>query len=127
MFIAVLQELRSKLSGLKSYRGQPYLMSMAGPSAYEKLDKMDLQAVCSALDHVNIMTYDMHGAWDTQTGHQSALLDPNPFEYSVDNVVANYTKVSGRARRGARLRWGRAGGGGGKGGCSTLAHASFRG
>ncbi|GFR47249.1 hypothetical protein Agub_g8935 [Astrephomene gubernaculifera] len=89
-YVAFLQDLRSRLNGRRSWRGQPFLMTMAGPSGTDKLNKMTLSSICAQLDWVNIMTYDLHGPWDTTTGHQSALSDPSGDPLTVSAVVAQY-------------------------------------
>lgn len=75
-FATTVAELRQRLSSRLSRRGEPYLITMAGPAGVDKLSKMDMVSLCSSMDWVNIMTYDMHGPWDGTTGHQSALDDP---------------------------------------------------
>ena len=54
----------------------------------------------SALDFMNIMTYDFRGFWDKETGHHSPLYnnprDENP-DYNTDAVM-NYYISKGAAR-----------------------------
>lgn len=88
-FSKLVTELRTKLAPLRTASGEPYLMTMAGPGGSDKLAKMDLAAVCGALDFVNIMTYDLAGAWDITTGHQSALFGSSK-DASIDAIVSAY-------------------------------------
>lgn len=62
-FAKLLSELRAALAPLRTTSGQPYLITMAGPGGQAQISKLDLPAVCSSLDFVNVMTYDMAGPW----------------------------------------------------------------
>lgn len=55
----------------------------------------DIPAMAENLDLINLMAYDLHGAWDTYTHHQSGL-----YQYpddTGDNVYLN--QVSQLPRR----------------------------
>ena len=91
-FMKFLKDLKSKLAGKVNRLGEPYLVTMAGPSIEEKLSKMPLGEVCATLDWINIMTYDMWGAWENVTGHQSAVYSRASTDVSVDSAVKAYIK-----------------------------------
>lgn len=94
-FVATLSLLSTKLSAIRSPRGERYQVSMAAPAGADKLARMPLADVCASMDHVNIMTYDMAGAWDATTGHQSALTDPihSPSSLTVQNAVEVFLRA----------------------------------
>ncbi|KAJ3230400.1 hypothetical protein HDU81_004510 [Chytriomyces hyalinus] len=87
-FTALIQKTRAAL-------GANSLISMAAPAGDDKMNKLDIKAICQAMDFVNIMTYDIHGEWDTTTNHQAPLYDDTPVDEqsgimtSVDYAV-NY-------------------------------------
>ncbi|KAJ3247107.1 hypothetical protein HDU78_005171 [Chytriomyces hyalinus] len=86
-FTALIQKTRAALPNS--------LISMAAPAGEDKMNKLDIKAICQAMDFVNIMTYDIHGEWDTTTNHQAPLYDNTPVDEqsgimtSVDYAV-NY-------------------------------------
>ena len=83
----------------KDLKGE-YIISMAGPAGKDKITKLDLKRMCTAMSYINIMTYDMHGTYDAKTNHQSPIYcqtgsangNPPDFCYSVDNAVQLYIK-----------------------------------
>jgi GH18 family chitinase len=95
---AFLVDLKAalKVAQIKSGRTEAYTISIAGAGGQDKTAKQDLKTMCSALDWVNIMTYDMHGSWDKTTNHQSPMKCKGnmsahkPFCYSVENIVEYY-------------------------------------
>ncbi|KAI9209053.1 glycosyl hydrolases family 18-domain-containing protein [Polychytrium aggregatum] len=62
----------------KTPSGSDYLITIAAPAGTDKMDKLDMATICSAVDTVNIMTYDIHGEWETLTNHQAAMFDDTP-------------------------------------------------
>ncbi len=55
-FVKLLQDVRAKLSTMRTADGAAYLVTMAGPGGMDAISKMDLGTVCAQLDFVNIMT-----------------------------------------------------------------------
>ncbi|KAI9207683.1 glycosyl hydrolases family 18-domain-containing protein [Polychytrium aggregatum] len=78
----------------KNPHGENYLISIAAPAGLDKINKIDTKAVCNSVDYVNIMTYDIHGEWESTTNHQAGIYDdtPNPTapETSVDVAVTQW-------------------------------------
>ena len=66
---------------LRRALGGRWLSLSAGATA-ARLAALDLPALASDLDCLNLMAYDYHGAWDGLTGHQSALY-PDPLDPAV--------------------------------------------
>lgn len=92
-YIALLREFRKQLDAQGVEIGKTYELSVALPAPQAKLeDGIDVPALFSIVDFANIMTYDMRGAWNETSGHQTALY-PNPADplkeegLSVDESV----------------------------------------
>jgi len=67
-FVLLLNELRA------AFQPHGYLLTAAVSAGASTIDTAyDIPAVSRALDFINIMAYDFHGAWDTFTGHHSPL------------------------------------------------------
>lgn len=94
-YILLLKDFRKALDKQGIELGKTYELSVALPAPIEKVDLgIDVDALFDTVDFANIMTYDMRGAWDTISGHQTPLYtNPNdPFKgkgLSVDESV-NY-------------------------------------
>lgn len=78
-FTSLLREIRQAYNnnGLSNK-----LLTIAVPSGYDKLTLQEPDKYAQYLDWLNVMTYDMHGAWENTTNHQSPLYanpnDPSP-------------------------------------------------
>lgn len=81
----------------RNKHGDMYELSIAAPSGYDKYKLLDMNAICSVVTHVNLMTYDMHGAWDPITNHQAPIYDNTPGavgeQYSIDDAVTGWIKA----------------------------------
>ncbi|MGL5766618.1 MAG: glycosyl hydrolase family 18 protein [Sarcina sp.] len=94
-YIILLEEFRAALDKQGAELGKTYELSVALPCSVEKVDMgIDVDKLFNAVDFANIMTYDMRGAWDKQSGHQTPLYtnpnDPHKGKgLSVDESV-NY-------------------------------------
>jgi chitinase len=74
-FTSLLREIRQAYNnnGLSNK-----LLTIAAPSGYDKLELQEPDVYAQYLDWLNVMTYDMHGAWENTTNHQSPLYaNPN--------------------------------------------------
>jgi len=97
-FTALLAEFRRQLHQVDSAR--PLLLTAATPAAKDHYDLMELEAISTSLDWLNLMTYDFHGAWEPSgpTNHHANLFindqDPAAPRLSVDQVVGAY-RVAG--------------------------------
>lgn len=78
-FTSLLREIRQAYNnnGLSDK-----MLTIAVPSGYDKLALQEPDKYAQYLDFLNVMTYDMHGAWENTTNHQSPLYanpnDPSP-------------------------------------------------
>jgi GH18 family chitinase len=75
-------------------RKDEYIISMAGPGGQDKLEKLDLVTMCKAFTYINVMTYDMHGSFDSITNHQSPMKcvpdAGKDYCYSVEGIIQAY-------------------------------------
>ncbi|MDC0269731.1 glycosyl hydrolase family 18 protein [Synechococcus sp. AH-551-N23] len=80
-FALVLEQLRIELDALESQTGGNYEVSIATAGGSEKLANLNLAGVDPYVDFYNVMTYDFHGGWENQTGHQAAMTgDANNYD-----------------------------------------------
>jgi len=86
-FALVLEQLRAELDALESQSGGNYEVSIATAGGSEKLANLNLAGIDPYVDFYNVMTYDFHGGWENQTGHQAAMTgDAN--NYDVTTAVS---------------------------------------
>ncbi len=91
-FALVLEQLRSELDALESQTGGNYEVSIATAGGAEKLANLNLAGIDPYVDFYNVMTYDFHGGWENQTGHQSAMTgDAN--NYDVTSAVSVFEEA----------------------------------
>jgi chitinase/chitodextrinase len=87
-YILLLQDLREALDKQGTELKKDYELSVALPAPKSKTDVgIDVDRLFKVVDFANVMTYDMHGAWDSQTGHQTGLY-ANPNEPDNDNNLS---------------------------------------
>ncbi|XP_070186220.1 chitotriosidase-1-like isoform X2 [Littorina saxatilis] len=74
-FTDLVRELRKAFEHEAITTGQPRLLLTAAVAAgKETIDTAyDIPAISQDLDFINLMSYDLHGAWETVTGHNSPL------------------------------------------------------
>ncbi|GGO88944.1 glycosyl hydrolase family 18 protein [Wenjunlia tyrosinilytica] len=103
-FTLLLAEFRKQLDAYGAANGgKKMLLTAALPAGQDKINKIETDKLGQYLDYANLMTYDMHGAWDS-TGpvyHQSPLhqspsdptkpIEPGAKKYSIDAAVNAWT------------------------------------
>ncbi|KAF2367004.1 Glycoside hydrolase family 18 catalytic domain [Trinorchestia longiramus] len=74
-FVRLIMELRMAYEGEADSTGHPrLLLTAAVPASFEALAAgYDVPELSKYLDYFNVMTYDFHGPWDEQVGHNSPL------------------------------------------------------
>ncbi|XP_026332963.1 chitotriosidase-1-like [Hyposmocoma kahamanoa] len=74
-FVSLLKELRLAFEGEAKTSGQPrLLLTAAVPASFEAIAAgYDVPEISKYLDFINVMTYDFHGQWERQVGHNSPL------------------------------------------------------
>nr|WET51959.1 chitinase VBCH02 [Vibrio sp.] len=71
----LMKVLHEKLDKASEQDGTYYMLTIAAPSSAYLLRGMETMDVTQYLDYVNIMSYDLHGAWNEHVGHNAALYD----------------------------------------------------
>ncbi|WP_246144838.1 glycosyl hydrolase family 18 protein [Actinacidiphila oryziradicis] len=102
-YTALMAEFRTELDAYGTANSRKMLLTAALPAGQDKIEQIETNKVGSYLDYANIMTYDMHGAWDA-TGptnlqdplYQSAddpstAISPGTEKYSADNAISAWT------------------------------------
>ena len=94
-FTLLLAEFRRQLDAYGATAGKSYLLSAFLPAAPAKIDAgFEANRIFDSLDWGTVQGYDLHGAWETSTNHQSNLRstkhDPAEPQFSVDDTVQAY-------------------------------------
>ncbi|MEG3630366.1 chitinase C-terminal domain-containing protein [Streptomyces poriticola] len=71
----LMKTLREKLDRAGAADGKHYMLTVAAPSSGYLLRGMETFQVQKYLDYVNIMSYDLHGAWNEYVGPNASLFD----------------------------------------------------
>ncbi|MFZ4774472.1 MAG: glycosyl hydrolase family 18 protein [Terrimicrobiaceae bacterium] len=73
----LLQELRRQLNLAGTADAKKYYLTIAAPAGPSTIANLETAAISTTVDWINLMTYDMHGAWENVTDHHSALVSAN--------------------------------------------------
>lgn len=71
----LMKSLREALDKASAQDDKHYMLTIAAPSSGYLLRGMETFQTTQYLDYVNIMSYDLHGAWNDHVGHQAPLYD----------------------------------------------------
>mmetsp|Transcript_17939 Transcript_17939/g.28156 ORF Transcript_17939/g.28156 Transcript_17939/m.28156 type:complete len:809 (-) Transcript_17939:110-2536(-) len=74
-FTLLLAEIRKQLDQLGSIKGKYYKLTAALPCGPDKIANIQIDQIKDILDELNLMTYDLHGAWDLLTGTNAPMTD----------------------------------------------------
>ncbi|XP_045214151.2 chitotriosidase-1-like isoform X2 [Mercenaria mercenaria] len=74
-FSLLLQEIRKAFEAESRKSGLPRLLLTTGVSASRNIieEGYEIDNITKYTDFINVMAYDLHGAWDNYTGHPSQL------------------------------------------------------
>ncbi len=90
-FTLLLKKIREKLDAQGAADNKHYLLTIAGGADTSYINNVELSKLAQYLDYANLMTYDLHGYWDTNTDLLAPLYDnddPSPqYKSSVDKAV----------------------------------------
>ena len=94
-FTAMLQDIRTELDNYGKQDGKHYELSVAMSASPAMMAKIEYDKVLNIVDFANMMTYDLNGAWNGYTGHQTALYVNDAYDkntqpdgqFSVDTCV----------------------------------------
>ncbi|HLT11080.1 MAG TPA: glycosyl hydrolase family 18 protein, partial [Micromonosporaceae bacterium] len=90
----LMRTLREKLDAASAADGKYYLLTIAAPSSGWLLRGMESFQVLQYLDYVNIMSYDLHGAWNQYVGPNAALYDNgDDSELAAAGVYGAYSGI----------------------------------
>jgi chitinase len=102
-FTLLLKEFRTQLDALGAANGKHYLLTAALSAGQDKIAHIQTNQVGQYLDFGDVMTYDMHGAWEASgpTNFQAPLHDspadpsapipPGNEKYNVDTAIRAWT------------------------------------
>ncbi len=87
----LLKRLRQKLDSINLSDNKKYLLTIAAPASGWTLSGMELGEHCKYLDYLNIMSYDLHGAWNGYVGPHNALYasSSDPETSAMDQPTLN--------------------------------------
>ena len=89
-FTSLLTELRRQLAEATIADGRRYYLSIAAPAGLDKIANLEPSKIAGVLDWINVMTYDLHGAWEVQTNHQAALAGLSNDSLTVKAAASAY-------------------------------------
>ena len=96
-YVVLMQTLRARLDAASQQDQRHYLLTVAAPASSYLLRGMENYQVTKFLDYVNIMSYDLHGAWNQFVGPNAALYDDGK---DAELAAWNYYTSSQYARIG---------------------------
>ena len=88
-FTTLCEEMLAAFDEESEQTGQPRLMLTAAVAAGKSTidSAYEVDKLADILDFVNLMAYDLHGYWDYETGHHTALVDPSGSSLTVTSAV----------------------------------------
>ncbi|KAK3739100.1 hypothetical protein QZH41_018244 [Actinostola sp. cb2023] len=88
-FTVLCQELMDAFKREAAESGKPRLLLTAAVAAGKAtIDKAyEVAKIAKILDRIHLMSYDMHGNWDSVTGHHTALTGPPGDKLTVNFAV----------------------------------------
>ncbi|MCJ7841530.1 glycosyl hydrolase family 18 protein [Lederbergia sp. NSJ-179] len=89
-FPLLLEKLRKKLDKQGEKDGKHYSLTIAGGATASFANNTQLGVSQKYLDYVQIMTYDIHGTWETIADFTAPLFDDGGKTYSVDKAIQAY-------------------------------------
>ncbi|HCU52162.1 MAG TPA: chitinase [Micromonosporaceae bacterium] len=90
-YVRLMKTLREKLDAASAADGKYYMLTAAVSASGWLLRGVETYQVTQYLDYANIMTYDLHGAWNHFVGPNAALYDDGADNELVHwNVYGTY-------------------------------------
>ncbi len=100
-YTLLLQEFRTELDSYGASVGKHFQLTAAVPSGQDKISQIQTNQIGNYLDYADVMTYDMHGAWENKTNFQAPLYnspnDPSPVispgneKYNIATTITAWT------------------------------------
>lgn len=88
-YTLLLQEVRDSLDFMESEVNKELLLTAAFSADPAKMDDIDWDEVVPLLDYINLMSYDLFGAFSSEANHNSPLYEPevgNP-DFNCNSAV----------------------------------------
>ncbi|KAM5180707.1 uncharacterized protein ACMZJ9_001239 [Mantella aurantiaca] len=94
LFTLLVQEIKAafKSEALKAKKSRLILTAAVASSIGKIQSSYEIPQISEALDYIHVMTYDLHGSWESYTGENSPLFGPHSL--NVDYIL-NYWKNHG--------------------------------
>ena len=86
-FTLLLSAIRQKLNEQSLIDGKQYYLTIAGAANPNYLKKIEAGKVAELVDHIFVMTYDMHGPWDSRSDFGAPLYSPSEYSPQYKNSV----------------------------------------
>lgn len=91
-----MQDIREALDNLGEENDKYYELSVAMAASPAMMSKIEYDKVLEIVDFANMMTYDLNGAWNGYTGHQTALYTNDSYnpetqkdgQFSIDTCIS---------------------------------------
>jgi chitinase len=102
-YTLLLQEFRNELNSYGASVGKHFQLTAAVPSGQDKIALIQTNQIGNYLDYANVMTYDMHGAWETtgptnlqdplnnSASDPSHVIAPGNEKYNIDTAIKAWT------------------------------------
>jgi chitinase len=88
-FTLLLAEFRAQLDARGAANGRRYELAIVAPATETLVANIEVAKIGRYVDFINLLTYDFHGGWDTQTNFHSPLL-PSPRDPVGPKVNTHY-------------------------------------
>lgn len=92
-FTLILKTLREKLDARGKVNGKKYIVTFAGAAGSWYTKNVELSNISQYVDYANIMSYDIHGPWESYTNFNAPLYSKDlsqPSKISVDSCVQDW-------------------------------------
>lgn len=104
-FLLLMQAIRDELDALGEKNGKYYELSAAMSASPAMMASLEYDKILGIVDFLNMMTYDLNGAWNGYTGHQTALYTNESYDqenqpdgqFSVDACISYLEDTYGDA------------------------------
>jgi chitinase len=94
-FTILLQELRNGLNDIEIQNNRQYMLTSCFSADEAKMMDIEWENVLPLVDMVNLMTYDFHGSWDTESNFNTPMYPPqygNP-DWCIDGAFTILTQT----------------------------------
>jgi chitinase len=93
-FTLLLKKIRETLDAQSAKDGKKYLLTIAGGTGNGYANNTELNLIHQYVDYIQVMTYDLHGSWESITGMNAPLYrDPETkfySDFSVQDAILIY-------------------------------------